>query len=400
MAKPFFGTFCYNFYMFKNFLSNFKFNKNQNYFPPLKNEKGEKTKIFVGLSGGVDSSVSAAILKKKSFDVTGVFIKVYQPEFLDCSWADERDDAKKICLKLNIPFLELDLEKEYKKYIFDYMLETYKKGQTPNPDVFCNKYIKFGAFLDFAEKKGADFVATGHYATKIYDQKKEIFFLQKSKDTKKDQTYFLSQISQKQLSKIIFPIGNLEKKDVRKKAKKFNLFTENKKDSQGLCFVGKIKMREFLQEFIEKKEGDVLDSSGEKIGEHEGAIFYTIGQRHGFSISGKFKKPDQEKLFVLEKNNEENILIVGPFSELKKIDKNLDKIYFKNEIFISENLKKGDEILTQIRYRGEKIYSVLDFDECGFFAKAKKPHSSVSSGQIIAFYSKNGNFCLGSAIII
>ena len=366
---------------------------NKNYLP-----KNKKEKIFVGVSGGVDSSVSLAILKSKGYDVTGVFIKVYHPDFLGCSWAKERDDAKKICLFLGVPFLELDLEKEYKKNIFDYMISEYKKGRTPNPDVFCNKYIKFGAFLNFAEKNGAKYVATGHYA-----QKKKIkgeFYLTPARDTAKDQTYFLSQINKEQLERAIFPIGGFSKKKVRSLASKYNLFTKNKKDSQGLCFVGKIKMSEFLENFMEKKEGVVLDEKGNNIGKHKGSFFYTIGQRTGFDIFPSFKKPNQDKLFILSKNLKDNTITVGNKEQLDQKNISKDKIYFNDVNSITKEITfyLNKKIFSMVRYRGEKIESILRRDRKGLYVETKKSHNAVSDGQIIAFYTKNGA-CIGSATI-
>jgi tRNA-specific 2-thiouridylase len=191
------------------------------------------------------------------------------------------------------------------------MINSYKKGETPNPDVFCNKFIKFGAFLKVALKNGADFVAMGHYARVKFNEEKQLFGLLKGIDKNKDQSYFLSSISQFQLSKALFPIGELEKSEVRKIAEKNNLFTAKKKDSQGLCFVGKVNMREFLQNFISKKEGKILNLAGEEIGKHDGAIFYTIGERHGFEIFPKFRTPNTPRNFVLTKDIKNNTITIG-----------------------------------------------------------------------------------------
>ncbi len=213
-----------------------------------------KKKVFVGLSGGVDSSVSAALLQSQGYDVFGVFIKVWQPDFYECTWKEDRLDAMRVCAKLNIPFYTLDLEKEYKKEVVDYMIEEYKNGRTPNPDVMCNKYIKFGGFFDWAMSQGADFVATGHYARLNKEHE-----LVAGRDSNKDQSYFLWTLTKEQLSKTLFPVGDIEKTEVRKLAKKFGLPTAEKKDSQGLCFIGKVDMAEFLHHFIETKPGPVLN---------------------------------------------------------------------------------------------------------------------------------------------
>ncbi|MDO8591094.1 MAG: tRNA 2-thiouridine(34) synthase MnmA, partial [bacterium] len=234
------------------------------------------SKVYVGLSGGVDSSVSAALLKKQGFDVTGVFIKVWQPDFIECTWKEDRLDAMRVCAKLDIPFIELNLEKEYKKEVADYMIAEYKAGKTPNPDVMCNKQIKFGAFYNFARNQGADYIATGHYARivkrKTYNAKRKnekikssshplhatCYTLHVASDANKDQSYFLWNIKQEQLPHILFPVGGMLKPEVRRLAKRFGLITADKKDSQGLCFLGKIDMKEFLKNYIKLKPGNVL----------------------------------------------------------------------------------------------------------------------------------------------
>ncbi|HEY4508180.1 MAG TPA: tRNA 2-thiouridine(34) synthase MnmA, partial [Candidatus Paceibacterota bacterium] len=259
-------------------------------------------KVFVGLSGGVDSSVSAALLKKDGYAVTGVFIRVWNPAseqsptlnrekgrtlFGLCEAAEDRLDAMRVCAKLNIPFVELNLEKEYKKEVVDYMIREYKAGKTPNPDVFCNRFIKFGGFYEFARKSGADFIATGHYAriVKRYERYEhqilgnENLMLVASADRNKDQSYFLWQIKKEQLPNILFPVGGMRKPEVRRLAKRFGLITADKKDSQGLCFVGKVDMKEFLSHYIKPRKGKVLDENGRVVGEHSGAFFYTIGER-------------------------------------------------------------------------------------------------------------------------
>jgi tRNA-specific 2-thiouridylase len=252
-------------------------------------------RVFVGLSGGVDSSVSAALLQKAGYAVTGVFIRVWQPDFFSCSWKDDRLDAMRVCARLGIPFRELNLEKEYKSEVVDYMLWEYKAGRTPNPDVACNRSIKFGAFYQWARAQGADFVATGHYA------RIERGRLLASADTDKDQSYFLWQIRKEQLSHILFPVGGMRKGEVRKLAKRFGLATADKKDSQGLCFVGKVDMKEFLSRYIKQKKGNIVDEQGKIQGEHEGAALYTIGER----VVGRYvvaKDMKKNTLIVAEKN--------------------------------------------------------------------------------------------------
>src|SRR3989344_4417069 len=238
-------------------------------------------KVFVGLSGGVDSAVTALLLKEQGFDVTGVFIKVWQPDFLPCIWREERRDAMKVAIALDIPFLFFDFEEEYKKGVVDEMIEEYKSGRTPNPDVLCNQEIKFGAFLKKAKELGADFIATGHYA----ENKNGV--LMEGQDKEKDQSYFLWTVKKEDLKHILFPVGHLEKKEVRRLASKYNLPVSEKKDSQGICFIGDVDMGEFLSHFISIKTGEVLNTNGEVIGTHTGAVVYTIGERHGFEITKK-----------------------------------------------------------------------------------------------------------------
>ena len=252
----------------------------------MKSQIKKQKKVFVAMSGGVDSSVSAALLKKQNYAVTGVFIKVWQPNFAECQWRADRLDAMRVCAILGISFLDLDLEKEYKKQIFDYMVKEYKNGKTPNPDVMCNKKIKFGAFLNFALKNKADFIATGHY-THFEDPKPAVGQGKKlltGIDKNKDQSYFLWTLTQEQLKHCLFPVGGYTTPQVRKMARKFGLPVSQKKDSQGLCFVGKVDMKKFLERFISQKQGDILNQKGKIIGQHDGVFYYTIGQRHGFAI--------------------------------------------------------------------------------------------------------------------
>ena len=297
-------------------------------------------RVVVGLSGGVDSSVTAYLLKEQGYEVIGMFMKNWHDDSVtisnECPWLDDSNDAMIVAQQLGIPFQAIDLSKEYKERIVDYMFAEYKRGRTPNPDVLCNREIKFNVFLDAALKLGADFVATGHYCRKgeIKSDGKTIYQLLAGKDPNKDQSYFLCQLTQKQLSKALFPIGELLKSEVRDIAKKANLSTADKKDSQGLCFVGKVHLPDFLQQRLEPKKGKVIevpfDSStfkngfsdddlmhitesyslspelGEVVGEHNGAHYYTIGQRRGLNIGG-YEKP----LFVIGTDTEKNVIYTG-----------------------------------------------------------------------------------------
>ncbi len=352
-------------------------------------------KVFVGLSGGVDSSVSAALLKQQGYDVTGVFIKVWQPEFVKCDWREDRLDAMRVCARLDIPFIDLDLEEEYKKEVFDYMIKEYKEGKTPNPDVMCNKSIKFGGFLKFALEKGADFVATGHYARNLFEKSK--FKMLMGVDKNKDQTYFLWTLTQKQLKYIIFPIGNLKKPKVRKLAKKFGLLTAEKKDSQGLCFVGMVEMKDFLKKFLPEKKGDVIDEKGNVIGEHDGAYYYTNGQRHGFLIIDK--TPNDKPYFVISRNVEKNTITVSQeFTDKKIFDKK--EIIIKDVNWISGKIPDLDKkYQARIRYRQPlqfcKIQKGLMEGEWNIiFDESQK---AVSAGQSVVFYDKE--ICLGGGVI-
>lgn len=265
------------------------------------NLKGKK--IFVGLSGGVDSSVSAALLLRAGADVTGVFIKGWYPSFIDCDWKNERRDAMRVAAHLGIPFLTCDAENAYKQHVVDYMVSEYKAGRTPNPDVMCNKYVKFGVFFDFAIEHGADYIATGHYARALDG------VLHTGKDESKDQSYFLWAVPKLQLEKTLFPVGEIEKKEVRSLAKKYKLFTSEKKDSQGLCFLGKVDLDEFLSNYIPKKKGNVINEDGEVIGVHDGAHLYTLGERHGFIITKK--DVNDEPYYIVEKDTNKNTITVA-----------------------------------------------------------------------------------------
>ena len=349
----------------------------------------------MGLSGGVDSAVSAALLKKEGYDVTGVFIKAWTPPGYPCNWKEDRRSAMRVAVILDIPFITLDLEKDYKKEVVDYMIAEYKKGGTPNPDVMCNKEIKFGHFLKFALKNGADFVATGHYArcptSDVWQTKHPMLGYQlfEGKDKNKDQSYFLWTLTQEQLKHILFPIGHLQKEEVRKLAKKFGLPQATRKDSQGLCFLGKIDMKDFLSRYIFQKRGDVLNEKGEVIGYHNSALFFTIGERHGFIIT---KKSDgKSPLYVVSKNVEKNTITVAS-KHFGRSSKMLSKeVKLKNINLIRKIPSKN--LLCRIRYRQEKIPCKIEKNKVIF----DKPQMSVSPGQSLVLY--DGEICLGGGII-
>ncbi len=365
-------------------------------------KKNNKGKVFVGMSGGVDSSVSAALLKEQGYDVTGVFIKVWQPEFFECTWRQDRMDAMRVCAKLDIPFVTLNLEDEYKREVVDYMIREYKEGKTPNPDVMCNKYVKFGGFFDWAMLQGADYVATGHYARVAEgcgldaDKRRKIFKLLAGDDKNKDQTYFLWTLTQKQLSKTFFPIGDIEKPQVRRLAKKYNLSTSAKKDSQGLCFIGKIDIKDFLKNYIEEKKGDVLSDKGEVIGTHDGAFYLTVGQRHSFTVNKK--TPNDNPYYIIEKDLKNNTITVS--NDVLKVD-----FIEKNEVVLRDiNWTLGEEpdfskkYKARIRYRQPLEDCIIQKENNQIKLTFDKPQKSITSGQSAVIY--DGEVCLGGGIIV
>lgn len=299
-----------------------------------------KGKVFVGMSGGVDSSVSALLLKEQGYDVTGVFIKVWQPDFIECTWKEDRLDAVRVAAQLDIPFITLDLEKEYKKEVIDYMIEEYRNGRTPNPDVYCNRYVKFGAFLNWARKQGADYIATGHYA------RTDNVNLFKGKDNNKDQSYFLWTLNNDDLKNVLFPIGELEKEEVRKIGEENNIYTSAKKDSQGLCFVGTIDIKTLLKEYIKEERGGVINEDGKVIGSHQGAMFYTIGERHNFTITEK--GIDDKPYYVIAKDNYKNTLTV---SHEKPSIKEGDNFTLTKVSFVNQKPKEDEIYEARARYR-------------------------------------------------
>ncbi len=356
----------------------------------------------MGLSGGVDSAVSAAILKEQGFDVSGVFIKVWSPDFLPCTWREDRRDAMRVSAHLSIPFITLDLEKEYKKHVVDYMISEYKKGRTPNPDVMCNKEIKFGAFFDFAMKSGADFVATGHYVRKEPTtnsqqptkgkQQPTAFVLKEGRDKGKDQSYFLWTLNKEQVSKSLFPIGDIPKKDVRVLARKFKLPNAEKKDSQGLCFLGKVDMREFLSHFISPKRGSVLNEKEKKIGTHNGAFFLTLGQRHGFKVENK--KTNSKALFIVSKDVKKNTITVSPNKPDDHISGKTEFDLIKTNWIIRPEESKTYRI--RFRYHQVPLEGRILKNKIGFYIKLSKPFVT-SPGQSAVIYDKEN--MLGGGVL-
>ncbi len=395
----------------------------------------KKKVVFVGLSGGVDSAVSAVLLKKQGYEVVGVFIKTWHPDFLVCNEEEERRDAMRVAAFLDIPFLTLNLEKVYKKEVADYMIREYKSGRTPNPDVMCNKEVKFGAFLRKALSMGADFVATGHYSgnenlqnldafaprdRKAGDPRRSKFsnfHLYKGVDSSKDQSYFLWTLKQEQLKRILFPVGNLKKTEVRKLAKKFKLPVALKKDSQGICFLGAVDLKEFLKHYIKSKKGKVLNELGEEIGFHDGAVFHTLGERHGFTI--KKKTPQDGAYYIVGKDVKKNVLYVS--QDKNYFQKSPDIFLLKNSSrlaplrsaasfgnsfcldiestnWISEVPKTDGNYTVQIRYHGEFLPCKIKIGS-NKVAKIIFPKQVlVASGQSCVVY--DGDVCLGGGVVV
>ena len=373
----------------------------------------KKKVVFVGMSGGVDSSVSVALLKKHGYDVVGVFIRTWHPDWLPCNEEEERRDAMRVAAYLDIPFLTFDFEEVYKKGVADYMIAEYKAGRTPNPDVMCNKEVKFGAFFNKALELGADFVATGHYAQVAEISGKGLSLrsvakkgetlrrnLLKGIDPSKDQCYFLWTLKQDQLSKILFPIGHLEKTEVRKLAKKFNLPVADKKDSQGICFLGDIDLKEFLKHYIKSKKGEVLNEKGEVIGHHDGAVFHTLGERHGFIITQKTSHDNP--YYIVGKDIKKNILMV---SQNKREGTSNSKFFSNSTLranninWISEIPKEGKDYTAQIRYHGDFLPCQVKFaDNTTEIEIIFEKPILVASGQSCVLYNKD--VCLGGGVVL
>lgn len=341
--------------------------------------------VYVGMSGGVDSSLSAALLKEQGFNVVGVFIKVWSPEWMPCTWPDERRDAMRVAAHLKIPFKTLDLESEYKRGVVDYMISEYSAGRTPNPDVLCNKEVKFGAFLSWALGEGADFVATGHYAR--VKRRGDVYQLLRGVDASKDQSYFLWTLTQKQLGSVLFPVGDFPKAQVRAEALRRGIPVAEKKDSQGLCFMGHVDIKEFLSRYIEVTPGSVLDEAGVRIGEHKGALMYTLGERHGFTITEKDRISEPQ--YVVKKDVSLNTITVAPRSQTQSFAQRNFELLNSNWIVSPEEKK----YVASIRYHQEPLScSVLGLTTIVFDEPI-----TAAKGQSVVVY--DGDLLVGGGVV-
>lgn len=349
--------------------------------------------IVVGMSGGVDSSVTALLLKQQGYNVVGLFMKNWDECDEDgvCTATEDFEDVKRVCAKLEIPYYVVNFEKEYMDQVFKHFLEEYKKGRTPNPDVLCNREIKFGQLLDRAIMLGADKLATGHYAK--VEEKDGLFYLGRAVDENKDQTYFLNQLTQEQLKNAMFPIGDMNKKNLRELAEKHNLKTANKKDSTGICFIGERNFKNFLQKYIPAKPGKIVDTQNCEVGTHDGVMFYTLGQRRGLNIGGR--AGGSGRWFVYKKDVKNNILHVSQGDE---------SVLMSNGL-VSDNInwipKKPDaetfKCFARFRHRQPLQEVQVTQQGRGVRVKFDTPQRAVTEGQYVVFYDEK--YCLGGGII-
>lgn len=350
--------------------------------------------VVVGMSGGVDSSVAAALLKEQGYRVIGLFMNNWQEDDEDgcCTAASDWADVRKVCNQLDIPYYSVNFSQEYMDRVFSYFLEEYNLARTPNPDVLCNREIKFGPFLDYALSLGADYIATGHYCEVSHKDGK--YYLLKAKDVRKDQTYFLNQLSQKQLEKVIFPLGNLQKSEVRALAKKYNLKTADKKDSTGICFIGERKFRDFLKNYITAKKGDIVDMAGNVVGKHEGVMFYTLGQRKGLNIGG-VSGTSGGRWFVVDKNIESNTLIVSQGNEKPLYSQGL--VAYNINWIPNAPEKRKFECYAKFRHTQIEQKVNVNITKDKIIVNFSTPQRAITPGQFVVFYDDEK--CLGGGVI-
>lgn len=366
-------------------------------------------KVYVGMSGGVDSSLAAAFLAEQGYDVTGTYMKNWTQDLpgVKCPWADDLADAKRVAVKLGIDFKVFDFENEYRHKVVEYMIKEYEKGRTPNPDIMCNQEVKFKLFLETALEDGADLIATGHYAqiaNRIWNMEGgelcdkimpnsnseiPIAKLLQAVDKNKDQTYFLYRVTGEALGKTLFPIGEYTKTQVRQMAAERGLVTANKKDSQGICFVGQIGIRDFLSQYVEKNIGDIIDKkTGKIIGYHDGAIFYTLGQRHGLDVGGGLP------YYVVGKDMVKNEVYVT--TDLNDDSLWMNKIELTDVHWINETPVAG-RYQIRVRHRAPLNEASLNFDDEKVILKPENPERAITPGQSVVIY--DGEICLGGGIV-
>jgi tRNA-specific 2-thiouridylase len=358
----------------------------------LTSKRKEDIRVVVGMSGGVDSSVTAHLLKEEGYQVIGIFMKNWDDtdENGICTATEDYNDVIRVCNQLDIPYYAVNFEKQYWDKVFTYFLDEYKSGRTPNPDVMCNKEIKFKAFLDHAMSLGADYVATGHYAQ--VRRKNGVVELLRGKDRNKDQTYFLNALSQEQLQHVMFPLGNIEKPKVREIAKEAGLATAEKKDSTGICFIGERNFKQFLSEYLPAQPGDMQTLDGEVKGKHDGLMYYTLGQRQGLGIGGS-----GEPWFVIDKDVENNILLVGQGFHHPALYAN--GLIAENVNWISGKLpEKPFNCTVKVRYRQEDQSARVEPQSNGtMIVHFEEPERAVTPGQAVVLY--DGDVCMGGGTI-
>lgn len=351
-------------------------------------------RVVVGISGGVDSSVAAYLLKQQGHEVIGLFMVNWEEIDGTCTAETDYEDVKRVCNKIGIPYYSVNYAKEYYDRVFKHFLEEYKRGRTPNPDVLCNREIKFGPFLEQARRLGADMIATGHYCKKI--EKDGKYYLAKSHDLNKDQSYFLNQLSQSQLQSVLFPLAEIDKPEVRRIAAELELSTATKKDSTGICFIGERNFKNFLKNYLPAMPGDIVDLEGNKVGRHDGLMYYTLGQRRGLNIGGR-KGGNGERWFVVKKDLDKNLLIVSQGEE--------DEL-FSDGLYASEMNwipclpdKKEFECFAKFRYRQpDQAVKVTVLDDKHIKVDFAESQRAITPGQYAVLYDADG-LCLGGGVI-